>query len=166
LGTNVDRYFDSAANRVQGADIQGSVTYTWDFANQEAKAKLAEAQISGKRAQEADAAMNRSIGSEVITAMGELQASRGALAQAGLAQAGLQQVRSDAQDRLSGGEGVINDVLTAEMDLSNAELATIEARTRYALAVARLRYVTGTLLGYDPGHPSLERSNLVTPPQP
>lgn len=166
LGTNVDRYFDSAANRVQGADIQGSVTYTWDFANQEAKAKLAEAQISGKRAQEADAAMNRSIGSEVITAMGELQASRGALAQAGLAQAGLQQVRSDAQDRLSGGEGVINDVLTAESDLSNAELATIEARTRYALAVARLRYVTGTLLGYDPGHPSLERSNLVTPPQP
>jgi outer membrane protein TolC len=55
-------------------------------------------------------------------------------------------------------------VLTAEDALSSAELATIEARARYALAVARLRYATGTLLGSDPKHPSLERINLVTPP--
>ena len=166
LGTNGYDYFDSTATRVQGADIQGSLTYTWDPSNSEAKGRLAEAQIGAARATEAASASARAIGSEVITALGELEASRGALKQSLLVEQELRRVRTDAQDKLSAAVGVLNDVLSAENTLSAAELATVDARTRYALAVARLRYATGTLLGPDPQHPVLERSNLVTEPQP
>ncbi len=166
LGTNGYDYFDSTATRVQGADIQGSLNYTWDPSNREAKGRFAEAQTGVDRAREAAAATARAIGSEVITALGELEASRGALTQSLLVEQELRRVRSDTQDRLSAAVGVLNDVLSAENTLSAAEVATVDARTRYALAVARLRYATGTLLGPDPEHPTLERSNLITEPRP
>jgi outer membrane protein TolC len=164
LGTRPYQLFTSAGSRVQGADIQGSLTYTFDPSNKTAKGGLADAQITTKRAQEADSATRRKIGSEVITALGELQASRAALVQTRLAERELRQTRNDAQDRLNAAEGVLGDLLSAEDALGAAELATVQAQTRYALAVARLRYATGTLLGADTDHPSIERTNLVTPP--
>jgi outer membrane protein TolC len=165
LGSGPLDYVKSTESRVQGADVQASLTYTWDHANNDARGHLEETRIDARRAQEADSATRRAIGSEVITALGELHASTAALVEAKRAEDELRQVRTGAQDRLIAAAGVLGDVLTAEDALSSAELATIEARARYALAVARLRYATGTLLGSDPKHPSLERINLVTPPE-
>ena len=164
LGLHPDEYFGSAGSRVQGVDVQASVTYTFDPANGAARSNLAQAQTAVKRSEETQTAVRRKIANDVITALGELETSRATLTQAGMAENEFRQALADEQERLRTGIGVVNDVITMESRLTAAELETVDARSAYAMAIASLRYATGTLLGQDIDHPSIQASNFLSPP--
>jgi outer membrane protein TolC len=78
-----------------------------------------------------------------------------------------QEAMQGAREKLRLGAGSVIDLLTVEARLTTSQLELVNANLAYALAIVRLRYTTGTMLGPDPRHPSLEHDVFFqAPPAP
>ena len=67
------------------------------------------------------------------------------------------------RQRFKSGLATVFDVLLSEDALTNAQLTEIGSRQAYAVAIASLRYSSGTLLANGPAL-ALATNALVTPP--
>jgi len=57
------------------------------------------------------------------------------------------------------------DVIWMDERLTNAQLAEISARSKYAVAVAQFRFITGTLVDTSEGNGSINLAQLITIPE-
>ncbi len=68
------------------------------------------------------------------------------------------------QRKFQVGVSTLFDLIQAQNDLTNAHLGLVQSQRNYAVAVATLRFQSGTLLDTSEGHPSVPLSGLLTPP--
>ena len=68
--------------------------------------------------------------------------------------------------KVKGGEASLTDLIDMEDRYLEARISEIEALRKYAVAIAELRFVTGSLLTRESDYLRFKVSDLMTPPAP
>jgi outer membrane protein TolC len=163
-GTRPDQYFHAVFGRVGGPDVSAGLQYTFPHANNSAKGQLAEAEADYQKSQLLRSDASNKIAADVVAALSGVQTSAAALEKARASANEYQEALQGSREKLRLGAGSVIDLLTIEARLTASQLDLVNAHLAYALAIVRLRYTTGTMLGPDPRHPSLERDVFFQAP--
>lgn len=143
-------FITSLGQRLTGANFLASVAVSKSQANNTARGVLARTEAARRQTQIRIDDLSRSIRSGVVVAQDDLarSAERVRLLReaAGLYRAAVQ----DEADKLRLGLSTIIDLVLIEDRLTRSLLDEISATLRYASALARLRFETGTIVGGAP----------------
>jgi outer membrane protein TolC len=130
-----------------GMHTRLEVTYGFPLRNRLAGGLAQQSAAQERQSALAYAELRRQVSLDAAAALETLQRSAEELDQFGEA-ARLHALALESENlRFQLGTSTIFDIINAEDGLTSATLAEIEARSRYAAALARLRYETGTLAG-------------------
>ena len=150
------------------AGWSASMELSWQAWSRNARAR-GEAERSGAVLRERQVAADelaREIRSGVVVAAEALRHGRLELERAEEA-VRLYRLVVDAEERKFGlGMSTLFDVIQAENELTSAMSASTSARARYAAALVRLAFATGTLVSGDGGEMALDLRGLGTPAPP
>jgi len=156
-GRRPDEFLHSLFGRVQGPDLSAGINYTFAPSNRVAVGQMAEAEANYRKSALLDSEAARQIASEVMVALSAVEASAGSLAKARESAVSYDLALAGERDKLRLGVGSLIDLITMESRLTDAQLTLVGAQHDYAVALVRLRFATGTLLGADPMHPAVDR---------
>ena len=162
LGLGADDFLRSMGSRIGGANAEASLTYNFDAGRKTARADFDAAQANVTELEEREQETERNIGEDVVIAAANLRLSHEALLSAQSAVELLRQSLEGERTRLAAGEAVLNDVLTAQDKLYEARLDAIQARLRFAQAIARMRLATGTVFGGTSAKLTLDSSTFYS----
>ena len=165
-GTRPDQYIDSLGARIQGVDFSAQLSYNFARGNNTAKGQLAEAEANYRRSTFLATDTANRIAASVASALSAVDTSTAALSGAKTSVSEYQSATEGAREKLRLAAGSLLDLLTIESRLTGSELDLENARLQYALAIVELRYASGTMLGPDPLHPTLEREAFRVPAPP
>ena len=165
-GTGVANFFAAPGRAPRGPDVGVGVTYQFPPSNHAALGALILAQSDVRQAELRTLQTSQSIMASVVTAVGgvrnaalQLQRARGAAA---ASQAALEGER----EKYRLGAGQLVDVLTMEDRLTVAEQTLVSAELNYALALAQLRFATGSIIAPDKTVQAVDREVFFTVPVP
>ena len=163
-GTNYLRVFGSPFNNVGGPTAVGSLTYSFAPRNNTARGELAQAQGSYRQAEIERSDIERTVASNVATAMVDLASSISRLQKAREGVAAYQRALEGEQEKFTLGLNQFVDVLTIEDRLTNALLQALSAQLNYATAIENLRFATGTIIDVNKQTQTLEKNTFLVPP--
>jgi outer membrane protein len=146
-GDELGRFVSPFYSQQGGMHTRVEMTYAMPVRNQLAGGRALQSAIAEQQAALAYTELRRQVELDAAAAVETLQRSAEELAQFSEAARLHGLALESEQRRYQLGTSTIFDILSAEEGLTSATLAEIEARTRFALALARLRHTTGTLLG-------------------
>jgi outer membrane protein TolC len=163
-GNRPDQFLLGVGKRVEGLDLYGGITYSFSRGNNLAKGQFEEAEANYRKTlyERTDAA--NQIATSVLSALSGVDTAAAALDGARRSVAEYQIALDGAREQLRLAAGSLLDLLTIEARLTAAQLDLVNAQLNYALAIVRLRYAGGTMLGSDPLHPALDRTVFFQPP--
>lgn len=145
-GDDLGRMVSPFYSELGGMHTRVELTYGMPLRNRLAGGLALQSAAAEQQASLAYAELRRQVELDAAAAVETLQRSAEELAQFGEA-ARLHGLALDSeQQRYRLGTSTIFDIINAEEALTSATLAEIEARSRYAVSLARLRHETGTLL--------------------
>lgn len=148
-GDELGRWISPFYSELGGMHTRLELTYGMPLRNRLAGGRLQQSAAEEQQAALAYAELARQVELDAAVALETLRLSADELAQFGEA-ARLHELALDSeQRRYQLGTSTIFDIINAEEGLTSATLAEIDARSRFAVSLARLRHVTGTLLGED-----------------
>jgi outer membrane protein len=145
-GDELGRYVSPFYSELGGMQTRVEVTYGMPLRNRLAGGLALQSAAAEQQAALAYAELRRQVELDAAAALETLQLSADELAQFGHAAQLHTAALESEQQRYSLGTSTIFDIINAEEALTSATLAEIEARTRFAVSLARLRHETGTLL--------------------
>jgi outer membrane protein TolC len=146
-GSHLRRYYGALDPRVaEGPNLLGTVSFEWPFRNRTARGLLAQRQAARQQTQIRAEELARTIHAGIQIAMSELAASQGELEQAELAARNFQRALEAEKAKVRLRTATILDVINLADRLYDAQLAAVAARARHAIALARVRFETGTLV--------------------
>jgi outer membrane protein len=158
--TNVVQSFN---RNVPGMNVSVELSTNLSIVNSGARGQVEQTSALEHQQAIAEDDLRRHVRSDVAVALAGLRASADALSAASEAVAHANETLDAQRQRFKSGLATVFDVLLSEDALTNAHLAEIADRQAYALAIAALRYSSGTLLAE--GHTlALATNALVTPP--
>ncbi|MBW3572415.1 MAG: TolC family protein, partial [Gemmatimonadetes bacterium] len=134
-----------------GMHTRVEVAYGFPLRNRLAGGLAMESAAYERQAALAYAELRRQVSVDAAAALETLQRAAGELDQFGAAARLHAAAVESEQRRYRLGTSTIFDIIGAEDGLTTATLAEIDARARYATALARLRYQAGTLGAATPG---------------
>lgn len=144
-GDELGRLVSPFYSELGGMHTRLEVTYGFPVRNQLAGGLAMQSAVEERQAALAYAELHRQVSLDAAAALETLRSAAEELAQFATA-ARLHQLAVESEQlRYQLGTSTIFDIITAEEGLTSATLAQIDARARYAAALARLRYETGTL---------------------
>ena len=163
-GGGMDGIFTPLYRNVPSLNASVQLNYELPLANMAARgAALRTASLyDQQRIREADLA--RRISSGVLVAVQALRHGQLALAASREAVASSREAVENEKRKFQLGMSTLFDVILAEDALTNARLGEIAGQHDYAVAIARLRYETGTLLTMDGTRVSANAQTAMTPP--
>jgi outer membrane protein TolC len=150
-GDELGRLFSPFYSQQGGMHTRLEMTYAMPMRNRLAGGRALQGMIAEQQASLAYEELRREVELDAAAAAETLQRSAEELAQFGEAARLHGLSLASEQQRYQLGTSTIFDIISAEDGLTSATLGEIDARTRFALALARLRHTTGTLL--DEGEP-------------
>lgn len=165
-GDRPQELFYSIGGRVQGPDVSAGIRYSFTPGNHAAQGQVAEAEANYRKSLLLRTDTSNRIAASVVSALADVQTSGAALQRAARAVSEYEVALEGANEKMRLAAGSLLDLLTVEARLTTAQLDLVNAQYQYALAIAQLRYASGTLLGPDPMHPSLDREAFFVPPPP
>lgn len=145
-GDELGRYVSPFYSELGGMHTRLEVTYGMPLRNRFAGGRALQGAAAEQQASLAYAELARQVELDAAAALETLQLSADELAQFGEAARLHGDALESEQLRYRLGTSTIFDIINAEEGLTSATLAEIDARTRYAVSLARLRHTTGTLL--------------------
>ena len=164
-GTGANAFVDSFEERVSGFNSTVGVTYEWPFANASARGQYLQAKATFEQRKVQTYDLKRQICSRVATSIlalkrnaEELQSSTQAYTLYAKA------VKSEAE-KLRLGMSTFIDVIDIEDRRLNAKLNHISAHQRYAIALAQLRFETGTFFESEGEQNTLTLADLTSIPR-
>jgi outer membrane protein TolC len=163
-GTNYLRVFASPFNNVGGPNATGSLTYSFAPRNNVARGELAQAEGVYHQAAIQRSDIERTIASNVSSAMVDLVSSIRRLQKAREAVNAYRRALDGEQDKFSLGINQFVDVLTIEDRLTNALSEALSAHLSYATAIENLRFATGTIIDINKQAQLLEKRTFLFPP--
>jgi outer membrane protein TolC len=131
---------------VGGPTASLSVSYTLPFGNNEARGRLAQQKATYQQRQIEANQLRRNARSGVVIALNMAKSSRTSVEMARQAVTFYRTAVEDERKKLRHGMSTLLDVTTMQNRLTSALTSLIASKTRYAKALVRLRYETGTLL--------------------
>ncbi|HEX2080613.1 MAG TPA: TolC family protein [Longimicrobium sp.] len=153
-GDELGRLVSPFYSDLGGMHTRLEVTYGFPLRNRLAGGLAQQSAAQERQAALAYAELRRRVQLDAAAALETLQRSAEELDLFGEA-ARLHELALDSEiRRYQLGTSTIFDIIDAEDGLTSATLAEIEARSRYATALARLRYETGTLAGAGGANPA------------
>ncbi len=144
-GRELGRLVSPFYSELGGMHTRLEVTYGMPLRNRLAGGMALQSAVAERQAELAYAELRRQVELDAAAALEMLQLSADELAQFGEAARLHGLALESEQRRYQLGTSTIFDIIDAEEGLTSATLAEIEARTRYAVSLARLRHTTGTL---------------------
>lgn len=157
--------FSSLAQRLSGPNVLASVTVAKSQANSTARGQLARVEAARRQTQIQIDDLARTIRSAVVVAQDDLANSAVRVRLLGEAGALYGTAVDDERAKLQLGLSTIIDVVLLEDRLTRSLLDEIAARQRYASALARLRFETGTIVaGTGPAF-EVVAGTFVNPPR-
>jgi outer membrane protein TolC len=146
-GDELGRLVSPFYSELGGMHTRLEVAYGFPVRNRLAGGLALQSAAAERQAALAYAELRRQVSLDAAAALETLQRSAEELAQFGEA-ARLHATSVDSEQlKYQLGTSTIFDIIAAEDGLTSATLAEIDARARYAAALARLRFETGTLAG-------------------
>ncbi len=153
----------SIYSNVPGIDLSVQFGYELSFASA-ARGEALRSYAALEQARIREAELSRAIASGVRVARQALEHGRAALlASRGAATLSREAVENEKR-KFRLGMSTLFDVILAEDALTNARLGEIAGSLAYAVAIARLRYETGTLLAAGDGAPTVDAGALMEEP--
>lgn len=156
----LDSFFTGLTRRRQGLDASVSLTLDWPTASRSARGVLAQsdALVTGTSVQLED--LTRRIRSEVQLAASDLSASALRVRNAHDAATLYRSATEDERQKLRLGLSTVLELLQTEDRLTASLLEEVSANVAHATALARLRFVTGTLVTGTDAAPVVEPVSL------
>jgi outer membrane protein len=140
------RYFDSIGERMTGVNGFAGLNLELPIANNAANGQIAKQNASVRKARlSADASLN-SMTSEILRA---LESIKGLVNQYDLAAKSEEAYKNAVvfeNRKYDAGESSLNALIDIENKYINARLSVIETIRKYAIAITRLKFLTGSLL--------------------
>jgi outer membrane protein TolC len=146
-GDELGRFVSPFYSQQGGMHTRLELSYARPMRNRLADGRALQGAIAEQQAALAYTELRRKVELEAAGAAETLAHSAQELAQFGEAARLHGRSLDSEQLRYRLGTSTIFDIISAEDGLTSATLAELDARTRFALALARLRHTTGTLLG-------------------
>jgi outer membrane protein len=165
-GTGVTNFFSAPGRAPRGPDLGVGVTYQFPPSNNAAFGALMLAQSNLRQAELRTLQTAQSIMASVVTAVGGVRNAALQLQRAREAVAASQAALEGEREKYRLGVGQLVDVLTIEDRLTVAEQSLVGAELGYALALAQLRFATGSIVAPDQTVQSVDRDVFFTVPVP
>jgi outer membrane protein TolC len=165
-GAQAENWVDYYSGGMVGTGMEVGFSMDWPFANNSAKGTLAQRQATLRIQQVQSRMTEQSIISGICNAEFLVHSSARLYATQKSSMEEFGKALDAERQKFQLGEGTSINVLQTEESLTVAGLSMIDARLRNAVAVARLRHGTGTMLPAlkaDVAMP-VERYRLTTPP--
>jgi outer membrane protein TolC len=163
-GTNPQQYLISPFTGVHGVDAIGGIRYQFPLENRAAQAGVLQARSSllqaGYRSQESA----RNIASTVIVAVEGVRSAVQQLEKVNQSVFYFRTALDNQREKYRLGVGSLVEVLTVEDRLTGVLAVQVQAELGYAIALARLRQATGTIVEPDRAVQSVDPAVFLAPP--
>jgi len=163
-GTGFSQVFQSPFRNAQGPDLFGGITYRFPPSNNLARGQLLQAQASVRETELRTLEISRATMAAVGAALQGVRNSVLGLQKAREAVAAFQAALDGEREKYRLGVGSLVDILTMEDRLTVAQRTYVNAGLAYALALVRLRSVTGTIVEPDKPVRSVDGSVFLSLP--
>ena len=163
-GVGAGRLFAPLYRNVPGANTGVELRYQLPSMNAGAKGRLAQADAYAEQQRLALRDTERRIASDVALSATALRTSQLALVESrGAVDLWATSVQSE-QRKFRLGVSTIFDIIQVQDAHTNAQLGEIASAYGHAVALARVRFATGTLLRHDGAQVTMEWTDLLTAP--
>ncbi|PYR74390.1 MAG: hypothetical protein DMF87_23055 [Acidobacteria bacterium] len=164
LGGGADRFFTPLFREIPGVDASVQIRYEFLASNAGNRGRLLQQSAIDDTRHLALADLERHVAAEVVVAVEVLRRSTDSLAASQEAGRLFDEGVQNEERKFRLGLSTLFDVIQAADGLTNARLTETAAQRDYAVAIATLRYQSGTLLRFDEERPVIDAANLLTPP--
>ncbi len=163
-GADASSFVSPLYRNVPGASSSLSVILSWPTLNSGARGDLM--QIEAVREQSAllEDLVVRQIGADVPTALDAVRRGAEQLERASEAVRLFEQAVVNEEKKLRAGSSTLLDVISQRDRLTSARQSQVSAHLALAIALARLRFETGTLPDTEAGAAAADRAELTTGP--
>ena len=162
--SGVVKFFSSLDNQVPGASVVFQLRYEWPVQNNAARGLLAQQLAARNETVIKVMDLERKISSSVLIALSALERSSDALAKARSSTRFYESAVVNEKKKFQLGISTLIDVITVEDRATTAKLNEIKSMRDVAIALAQLRFVTGTLLNAKDDKISVGAAELTTVP--
>jgi outer membrane protein TolC len=152
-----------AFDREVGPSVSAALSLNWPLENNAARGQFEQSSSFYNQSLIQTDQLSRSIISSVVVDLSALQRGRDQIDKAQLSANDFEKALETEREKLKLGNSTLINVIETEQNLTNALLQVISARQQYAVAVAQLRFDTGTLMPHA-SRSVFSREDFVTLP--
>jgi outer membrane protein len=163
-GLRPDQYLLSTIGGVHGLDASGGIRYQFPLQNRAAEGGLLQARSAALQAAYRSQDSARTIASAVIVAEQSVRSAALQLDKENQSVALFRTALDNEREKFRLGVGSLVDVLTVEDRLNGVLVEKVQAELGYAVALARLRSSTGTIVEPDKAVQRVDPSVFLTLP--
>ncbi len=160
-GAGAETFFSPLYRNVPGAGSLLSVSLSWPTLNRQARGELAQADAVREQSALREDLITRQIGADVPIALDAVARGSLQLERAAEAVRLFERVVENEEKKLRAGTSTLIDVISQRDRLTSARQSQVSSHLALAVAVARLRFETGTLV---PDLQEVQSAQLTTIP--
>jgi outer membrane protein TolC len=162
-GTDFDAFYSPLYQNVPGASSSLSLTLSWPARNSRSRGELERAEAAREQTRLLLELQARQIGADVPTALEAVERQAAQVERAEAAVRLFEKAVENEERKLRAGTSTIIDLISQRDRLTGARQAQVSAQLALALALARLRFETGTLVDNSggPGAPAARGTPAV-----
>lgn len=164
-GTSATHFFASPFHGLQGPDAFAGLNYSFPIANNAARGQLQQSQASVEQARLQLQQVQRQVMADVVDALGGVVHAAQEVSVAQQSVDAYRKALDGEREKYHLGVGSLIDVLTMEDRLTGALQSQVSAAEAYAVALARLRHATGTVVAPTSAVGTVDPTVFVTLPQ-
>ena len=161
-GAGTETFFSPLYRNVPGASSALSISLSWPTLNSQARGQLAQSEAVREQSALVEDLISRQIGANVPIALDAVARGAQQLERATEAVRLFERAVENEEKKLRAGTSTLIDVISQRDRLTSARQSQVSAHFALAVALARLRFETGTLMPGD--RQSIESAQLTTIP--
>jgi outer membrane protein TolC len=165
-GTGADRFVDPFRDGITGFGTTVALSLSWPTRNREAEGRLLSSRALRERSELEIDLLETRIGADVPTSLDAVRRSAERLVKTSEAVRFFARAVENEQKKLRAGRSTLIDVINQQDRLTAARQSEVSARLALALALAELRFETGTLTSAARGEGVTDHPSLTTLPSP
>jgi outer membrane protein TolC len=163
-GSSASYFAASAGNHIPGASVSALLTFEHPIGNAAAQGRLAEIKSECEKAGIAANELARVVASNIAVAFSNYRNSKKELIKTRESSRYFRKALENEKEMVRLGAATFLDLLDVEERLTDALLDEIAANLKYAGALARCRFETGTMIAGNEDRPAVRMDHLVTLP--
>lgn len=163
-GGGADDFISPLYRNVPGASSALSLAFSWPTGNRRARGDLEQVEAARDQSLQFEQLVRRGVEADVATAVDAVRRHAEQLERATEAVRLFERAVENEEKKLTAGTSTILDVISQRDRLTSAQQARVSAQLALAVALARLRFETGTLLAEGEVAERVDPDRLTTIP--